>query len=926
MAKVEENTQKNIIIKGAKLHNLKNISLSIPKNKMVVISGVSGSGKSTLAFDTLFAEGQRRYIESLSSYARQFLGKLQKPDVDEIKGICPAIAIEQKVISKNPRSTVGTTTEINDYLRLLFARIGKTISPISGKLVCKDSVSDICDFILNFPKNTKCIILSNYKSSGNGNEILSILQQQGFSRVRINGEISKIQQLIEQKIKVKQEDVFVVVDRIITDNSDDNKNRISDSIQTAFYEGNGDCKIEIDGKDYNFSNQFEMDGIEFEKPSIHLFSFNNPYGACSQCEGFGSMLGVDKNKVVPNKTLSVYQGAISCWKGEKLGKWKDRFILKSSDFDFPIHRAYNKLKKEELDILWNGREKCKGINQFFAKLESDKYKIQNRVIVARYRGKTKCTACDGSRLRKQAHYVKINKKSFHDIISMNIEQAIKFFNQLKLNNHDKKIADRLVIEIKNRLAYLYNVGLSYLTLSRPSNTLSGGESQRINLATSLGSSLVGSMYILDEPSIGLHPNDTQKLITVLHQLRDINNTVIVVEHDEEIMGSADQIIDLGPDAGRNGGELVYQGKLKDIAKSKNSLTAKYLSGKLQIPLPEKRRILNNKIRMEGIRQNNLQNVNVDFPLNGLTLITGVSGSGKTSLIKQVLYPAISNYLGIFGKKLGSFDKISVDTESLKKIEFIDQNPIGKSSRSNPVTYIKAFDDIRNLFANQPLAKSRNYKSGFFSFNVDGGRCEHCHGEGEITVEMQFMADVHLLCEDCKGERYKDEILEIKFHDKNIANILKLTIEEAIDFFTEKKADRIALKLSPLQQVGLGYVALGQSSNTLSGGEAQRIKLASFLGKGNTPEKVLFIFDEPTTGLHFHDINKLLNSFYALIEKGHSIICIEHNMDVIKCADWVIDLGPEGGDKGGKVVFEGTPEMLIKNKKSLTAKFLKKKLI
>jgi len=925
MVKTREDTQKNIIIKGAKLHNLKNISLSIPKNKMVVISGVSGSGKSTLAFDTLFAEGQRRYIESLSSYARQFLGKLQKPDVDEIKGICPAIAIEQKVISKNPRSTVGTTTEINDYLRLLFARIGKTFSPISGRKVNKDSISDVCDFILKYPKRSKCIVLTNYKNS-NGNSILSVLQQQGFSRVRINGKISKIQQLIDKNISVREKDVFVVIDRIIIDKTEDNKNRISDSIQTAFYEGKGECKIEINGKDYTFSNRFEMDDIKFEKPSIHLFSFNNPYGACKECEGFGSILGVDENKVVPNKTLSVFQGAISCWKGNKLGKWKDRFILNSSDLDFSIHKPYNKLSKEELNILWNGKNKCKGINQFFAKLESDKYKIQNRVLIARYRGKTKCISCNGSRLRKQAHFVKISKKSFSDIVNMNIEQAIKFFNQLKLNEYNKKVAERLVIEIKNRLYFLSNVGLSYLTLSRPSNTLSGGESQRINLATSLGSSLVGSMYILDEPSIGLHPNDTKKLIKVLHQLRDINNTVIVVEHDEEIMKNADQIIDLGPNAGRNGGELVYQGKLRNLKKSKDSLSAKYLSGTLKISLPEKRRTLNNKIRIEGVRQNNLQNLNINFPLNGLTLITGVSGSGKTSLVKQVLYPAISNHLGIFGKKLGSFDKISVDTENLQKIEFIDQNPIGRSSRSNPVTYIKAFDDIRNLFANQPLAKSRNYKSGFFSFNIDGGRCENCHGEGEITVEMQFMADVHLLCEDCKGRRYKDEILEITFQEKNIADILELTIDEAIDFFTDYKAERIALKLRPLQQVGLGYVNLGQSSNTFSGGEAQRIKLASFLGKGNTIEKVLFIFDEPTTGLHFHDINKLLDSFYALIEKGHSIICIEHNMDVIKCADWIIDLGPEGGEKGGKVVFEGIPENLIKNKQSLTANFLRKKII
>ena len=923
MIKKRRNPQEYIVIERANLHNLKDITLSIPKNKMVVISGVSGSGKSTLAFDTLFAEGQRRYIESLSSYARQFLGKLQKPDVDEIKGICPAIAIEQKNTTKNPRSTVGTTTEINDYLRLLYARIGETYSPISGRVVKKNSVNDICNFIIKHPEDTKCIILANYKRIGNKNDILSVLQQQGFSRIRTDKKIIKIQKLIEKKITLKGE-VTVVIDRLIIEDNEDIKNRLSDSLQTAFYEGNGDCIVEVNGKDYFYSNRFELDGIEFLKPSIHLFSFNNPFGACKKCEGFGSVLGIDKNKVIPNKNLSVYEGAVICWKGEKLRKWKDRFILKASKFNFPIHRPYNKLNNKELHILWEGKEKCKGINQFFAKLESKKYRIQNRVLIARYRGKSKCLECRGSRLRKEAEYVKINKTSFQEITSMNIKQALDFFNNLELNKNKLKIADRLVIEIKNRLSFLINVGLSYLTLSRTSSTLSGGESQRINLATSLGSNLVGSMYILDEPSIGLHPNDTHKLINVLKQLRDLKNTVIIVEHDEKIMESADQIIDLGPKAGLYGGEIVFQGKLSNIDKSENSLTAKYLRKEILIPILKKRGSLKESISIKGIFQNNLQNINIEFPLNCLTLITGVSGSGKTSLIKQVLFPALSNHLGIFGKKSGIFESIKVSTDSLKRIEFIDQNPIGKSSRSNPVTYIKAFGDIRNLFASQPLARSRNYKSGFFSFNVDGGRCERCKGEGEITVEMQFMADIYLECVHCKGKRYKEEILEIKFQEKSISEILQLTVEEAITFFKEDHKERITDRLQPLQDVGLGYVALGQSSNTLSGGEAQRIKLASFLGKGNTTEKILFIFDEPTTGLHFHDINKLLNSFYALIEKGHSIICIEHNMDVIKCADWIIDLGPGGGDQGGKVVFKGTPEELIKSKTSLTAKFLNKK--
>tara|TARA_B100000902_G_scaffold129800_1_gene128881 strand:+ start:41100 stop:43901 length:2802 start_codon:yes stop_codon:yes gene_type:complete len=914
--------QEYIIVKGAKQHNLKNISISIPKNKLIVISGVSGSGKSTLAFNTLFAEGQRRYIESLSSYARQFLGKLQKPDVDEIRGICPAIAIEQKSISKNPRSTVGTTTELNDYIRLLFARIGRTFSPISGREIKIDNITDICDFILKFPKNTKCILLTRYIKQDNMS-CFQNLQSKGYSRVRIKGEIKKIKDLIEKDERVTNQNIFLVIDRFIIDKINVNRNILSDSIQTAFFEGKGECLIEIDKKDYLFSNKFEMDGIEFERPTTHLFSFNNPYGACKKCEGFGSILGLDEDKIIPNKSLSIFDGAIACWKGEKLGKWKDRFVINSNKFDFPIHKPYNELNDDNLDLLWNGRGKCKGITNFFNRLESDKYKIQNRVIIARYRGKRKCTLCHGSRLRVEADYVKVCNQSFKDIINMNIEEAICFFNNIKLDNNEKAIAERLVSEIKNRLSYLYNVGLSYLRLSRLANTLSGGESQRINLATSLGSSLVGSMYILDEPSIGLHPNDTQRLIKVLHRLRDINNTVIVVEHDEEIMESSDQIIDLGPEAGRNGGELIYQGKISDIGKCKNSLTAKYLSETLKIEIP-KRRVLNSMIRIKGARENNLKNLNIDFPLNGLILITGVSGSGKTSLVKQVLFPAITNHLGIYGYKQGVYDEIAIDDESLKKVELIDQNPIGKSSRSNPVTYIKAFDDIRNLFSNLSLAKNRNYKSGYFSFNVDGGRCEQCSGEGEITVEMQFMADVHLLCDNCKGNRYKDEILEIEFQNKNISDILNLTIDEAIIFFKQHGEDRIASKLNPLKQVGLGYVTLGQSSNTLSGGEAQRIKLASFLGKGVTNEKILFIFDEPTTGLHFNDINKLLESFYALIDKGHSIICIEHNTEVIKCADWIIDLGPEGGDKGGEIIFSGTPENLIKNKKSLTGKFLKKK--
>ena len=923
MTKKQTNTTDNIVIRGARVHNLKNISINIPKDKLIVISGVSGSGKSSLAFDTLFAEGQRRYIESLSSYARQFLGKLQKPEVDEILGICPAIAIEQKTTTNNPRSTIGTSTEIYDYLKLLFARIGKTISPISGKQVKRQQVSDVVNFITKQEKEETVIITTNYKGEEN-NSILSTLRQQGFSRVIHQGKVTKIKDLLKDEIKVSDSNIQVVIDRIIIDNNDI-KGRIADSVQTAFFEGNGECNVLIQQKNYHFSNKFELDGIQFEKPSTHFFAFNNPYGACRKCEGFGSILGIDKKKVIINENLSVYQGAVSCWGGEKLSKWKDRFIIRAAKFDFPVHRPYNELTKEEKDILWNGKGKCKGIQQFFQKLESQKYKIQNRVLIARYRGKTDCDECDGSRLRKDALYVQVAGKSIADIVKMNIEQALLFFKNIKLDATDSKVAERLTQEITSRLHYLNEVGLSYLTLDRKSNTLSGGESQRINLATSIGSSLVGAMYILDEPSIGLHSKDTERLIKILKELRDIGNTVIVVEHDEEIMEQADQIIDIGPEAGIHGGEIIFQGKLKDIYKEKKSLTTQYLSGKLIIPVPKKRRSTKDRIIIDGINKHNLKNISVEFPLNGLTLVTGMSGSGKSTLVRDILKPALNTHFGNFSKANKNYENISISTKNLTKLEFIDQNPIGKSSRSNPATYIKVYDDIRKLFASQPLAETRKYKIGFFSFNVDGGRCEYCKGEGETTVEMQFMADVHLECEHCKGKRFKKEILEIKVGDKNISDILNLSVYEAIEFFESNNETSIARKLKPLQDVGLNYIKLGQSSNTLSGGEAQRIKLASFLGKGNTPEKTLFIFDEPTTGLHFHDINKLLNSFYALIEKGHSIVCIEHNLDVIKCADWIIDLGPEGGDKGGDIVFTGTPEEILNCKKSITGHFLKKKI-
>jgi len=877
-----------------------------------------------LAFDTLYAEGQRRYIESLSSYARQFLGKLQKPDVDEIIGISPAIAIEQKVISKNPRSTVGTVTEIYDYLKLLYARIGITYSPISGKEVKRHQISDIVDFIKNQIKDNSLLLLTKLENLNI--EKLNILIQQGYARILTDDKIEKINNLIENVNTQKLKNVYLIVDRIIhSDKNEDLISRITDSVETAIFEGNGECYVMIKNKKHHFSNRFELDGINFRKNSVHLFAFNNPYGSCEKCEGFGVTLGIDENKVIKDKDLSLYEGVVSCWSGIKLVKWKERFILNSEEYNFPIHKPYKNLSTKEKDLLWHGKGKCKGIFQFFSKLDSEKHKIQSRVISARYRGRTKCDECNGSRLKKDALYVKINNISISEIANMNIKEAINFFNKIQLSKSEEKIANRILIEIKNRLSYLEKVGLSYLTLNRKSSTLSGGESQRINLATSLGSSLVGSMYILDEPSIGLHSRDTESLIKVLKDLRDIGNTVIIVEHDEEIIYQSDQIIDLGPEAGINGGELVFQGKVSEIYKEERSLTTKYLSRKLEIQVPEKRRKWKHCIKLEDVNINNISNMNIEIPLECLTLITGVSGSGKSSLIREALKPSLEEKFNGYSSTKRNYKSSYINTKKYSKIEFIDQNPIGKSSRSNPITYIKAYDEIRSLFANQKLSKIKGFKSGFFSFNVDGGRCDQCKGEGEITVEMQFMADVHIICEECKGNRFKEEILEVKFFNKNISDILNLTIDEALNFFNKNKQERITKKIQPLQDVGLGYIKLGQSSSTLSGGEAQRIKLASFLGKGENSEKIIFIFDEPTTGLHFHDINKLLISLNELIKKGHSVICIEHNLDVIKYADWIIDLGPEGGNKGGNIVFEGNPEELIKNKQSFTGKYLKNKI-
>ncbi len=921
---LDVNPKENIIIKGAKLHNLKNIDVVIPRNKLVVITGLSGSGKSSLAFDTLYAEGQRRYVESLSSYARQFLGKLHKPKVDYIKGIAPAIAIEQKVNSTNPRSTVGTTTEIYDYLKLLYARIGKTFSPVSNNEVKKHTVTDVINYIKTFEEGTKLLLLApiSIKEDRDPLKSLQLFGKQGYARIKYKGEILRI----DDSITDIDRNFDLVVDRVITKNDEDFYNRLANAVDTAFFEGDGNCIIEelATKQQTTFSNKFELDGIKFLEPNVHLFSFNNPFGACSNCEGYGEVIGIDKDLVIPNTALSVFENAIFPWRGESMGQYRDDLVNVAYKFDFPIHKPWFELTEEQKQLIWDGNSHFMGINDFFKKLEDKSYKIQNRVMLSRYRGKTKCNSCHGKRLRKETNYVQIAGKSISDLVELPIGELIPFFKNISLSEHDNKIASRLLVEINSRLGFLHKVGLNYLTLNRKSNTLSGGESQRINLATSLGSSLVGSMYILDEPSIGLHPKDTENLIEVLKSLRDIGNTVIVVEHDEDIMKAADQVIDIGPEAGTHGGNVVANGTLKDVLKS-SSLTASYLNGAMEIATPKKRRPYTNYIEIKGARENNLKNIDVTFPLNVLTVITGVSGSGKSTLVKKLLYPIVLKETGGYGEKAGQFTAVEGKYKTIKNVEFVDQNPIGRSSRSNPVTYIKAYDDIRTLFSSQKLSKLRGYKPKHFSFNVDGGRCEKCKGEGEITVEMQFMADVHLECDTCKGKRFKKEVLEVKFGNASIDDILNMTIDDAITFFDAHEQTKIKTKLKPLQNVGLGYVTLGQSSSTLSGGEAQRIKLASFLVKGSTKDKALFIFDEPTTGLHFHDIKKLLKSFDALIDKGHSIVVIEHNIDLIKCADYIIDLGQEGGTNGGQLMVQGIPEDIVKDKKSYTAKYLKEKL-
>ncbi len=940
-----------ILIKGARVNNLKNIDVAIPRNKLVVITGLSGSGKSSLAFDTLFAEGQRMYVESLSSYARQFLGRMEKPDVDYIKGLSPAIAIEQKVSSKNPRSTVGTTTEIYDYLKLLFARAGVTYSPISGQAVQKDSISDVVDWILNQEEGNRLMILAplHLKEERSLLDELKILMQKGYTRILVDNEIRFLEELVDNPqelstLPTPTVDNFsckILIDRTVVKKDDEETQfRLSDSIQTAFFEGNGTCFVEIIGQETReFSDRFELDGIRFEEPTLNLFSFNNPYGACKCCEGYGKVVGLDQDLVIPDKNLSIYEGAIAPWRSEKMGEWLVPLIKNGIRFDFPIHRPYEELTQVQKDLLWTGNEYFQGLHDFFGMLEAETHKIQYRVMLSRYRGRTTCPDCQGSRLRKDAGYVKIGGKSIIDLVLMPIQDVRNFFQELTLPDYQLGVAKRILTEIESRLEYMEKVGLGYLNLNRLTSTLSGGEFQRIKLATSLGSALVGSMYILDEPSIGLHPRDTQRLISVLESLRDLGNTVIVVEHEEEIMRVADHLIDIGPDAGRNGGELVFQSPLTPKGGTENTLldtqvflsqghfshTINFLNGTDTIEIPTFRRKATAYIELKGAYENNLKNINVQFPLGVLTVVTGVSGSGKSTLIRKILFPALGRHLGTYTDEVGRFSELLGSLDKIDHVEMIDQNPIGKSSRSNPVTYIKAYDQIRLLYSEQPIAKARGYKPAHFSFNVEGGRCETCQGEGEVTIEMQFMADVHLVCESCQGKRFKQEILDIKFQEKDIADLLDLTIDEAIDFFRPEQP-KLADRLLPLQEVGLGYVKLGQSSNSLSGGEAQRVKLASFLGKGNSNKgKSLFIFDEPTTGLHFHDIKKLLKAINALVEQGDSVIIIEHNMEVIKSADYIIDIGPEGGDKGGYITFAGTPEEMVLSGNSYTASFLQDKM-
>lgn len=916
-----------IFIKGARMHNLKNVDVAIPRNKLVVVTGVSGSGKSSLTMDTLFAEGQRRYAESLSAYARQFLMRMDKPDVDFIHGICPAIAIEQKVTTRTPRSTVGSMTEIYDYLRLLFARVGKTYSPVSGKEVKKDTVTDVVDFVQTLPVGVKVqfivpVMVRNKRTLG---EELNILMQKGFSRIyvpTVDEKPMRIEDVLEKKIDPGKAKVNLLIDRIVVKEQfdEDDLHRLADSIQTAFYESEGECHVEVNGKEmHTFNNRFEADGIVFDEPTPNLFSFNNPYGACPTCEGFGQVLGIDEDLVIPDKSLSVYEGAVACWKGEKMSEWQQGFIKASARYDFPIHKPVADLTTAQYRLLWDGNDRVNGIADFFKMVEQNLYKVQYRVMQARYRGRTVCPECKGSRLRKEALYVKVNNATIADLMFKPADELFTWLQNLKLSEHDQTIAKRILIEVNQRMRTLLDVGLNYLTLSRLANTLSGGESQRIQLTKFLGSNLTDSLYILDEPSIGLHSRDTERLIGVLKSLRDLGNTVVVVEHDDMMMREADHIIDMGPLASHLGGEVVAEGPYKELIKNKNSLTGKYLGGELKIEAPTVRRKPRERIRLEGCREHNLKNISVDFPLNMLCVVTGVSGSGKTTLVKQTLYPALMKHFGEGTDRPGHFRALGGDLKNISQVEQVDQNPIGKSSRSNPVTYIKAWDEMRKLFAKQPLAKMRGFVEKFFSFNTDGGRCDTCKGEGEVIVEMQFLADVHLLCEVCKGKRFKDEVLEITYRGKSVFDVLEMSVDQAIEFFADEK--KLAQALQPLSDVGLGYVKLGQSSDTLSGGEAQRVKLASFLGKGKASDKVLFIFDEPTTGLHMHDIRKLLQSFDALIEQGHSIIVVEHNTDVIKSADWVIDLGPEGGIGGGNLLYEGPPDGLKKVKESYTGKYM-----
>ncbi len=931
----KKNTLHNYIqIKGAKVHNLKNINLDIPRDRFVVITGLSGSGKSSLAFDTLYAEGQRRYVESLSSYARQFMGRINKPEVDFIGGIPPAIAIEQKVKTQNPRSTVGTSTEIYDYLKLLYARTGTTVSPVSGEVVKKHTVTDVVEYILSFREKTPVLIMSPEKAPP-GSEIekyLDVKQKEGVTRIEVNGNVVKIQDAEKELVAKKNDgEINLVIDRVVVAHNDDTRARIGDSVETAFAEGKGKCIVKTGDKDNekkcSFSNLFELDGILFDEPSVHMFSFNNPLGACPVCEGYGKIIGVDEDLVVPDKSLSVYNDAIACWRGEKMKKWKERLIFNASKFGFPIHKPYIELTEEQKSLLWTGNRYFYGLNRFFEYLEKKKYKIQYRVMMSRYKGKTTCPKCRGTRLKKEASLVQVGGKTIQELVTMPIDSLYSFFKGLKLDTFQEKVAKRVLDEIKSRITFLRDVGLGYLTLNRLSSTLSGGESQRINLATSLGSSLVGSLYILDEPSIGLHPRDTTRLVKVLRKLKNTGNTVIVVEHEEEVIRASDMIIDIGPLAGRNGGEIVFCGDHSHLLKEEKSLTARYLNGREKIPVPSGRRRWNSFIEVTDANENNLKNITVRIPLNVMTVVTGVSGSGKSSLVKDILYPALSRLYGVKPARPGKFGVLKGDTGLIEGVEFVDQNPIGRSSRSNPVTYVKAYDEIRKLFAAQPASRIRGYTPSHFSFNTGGGRCEECQGEGSIKVEMQFMADVHLVCESCNGQRFKQEVLEVRYRGENIHNVLEMTVNEAIEFFTPDNSSngkKIVEKLEPLRSTGLGYIRLGQPSATLSGGENQRVKLASFLGKENR-HPTLFIFDEPTTGLHFYDIGKLLDSFFFLIKKGHSILIVEHNPEIVKCSDWVIDLGPEGGEKGGYVIFEGTPEELAKRGDSYTGRFLAKKL-